>query len=77
MTSRLGRKSKKKQEDPGTYAEKVYFSQRHKQWQRYEVKKPRLPKESEPNEKWLETKFQPRTLGAFVGKHNSEVSFLL
>jgi hypothetical protein len=76
MTSRLGRRGKKKQEELGTYAEKVYFSQRHKQWHRYEVKKPRLPKESEQAEKWLETKFQPRTLNTFVGKHNTEVLVL-
>lgn len=56
-----------------TYAEKEYFSQRHKQWPRYFVHKPRLPREGEAKEKFLETKFQPRTLGTFVGKHNTEV----
>mmetsp|Transcript_20039 Transcript_20039/g.28786 ORF Transcript_20039/g.28786 Transcript_20039/m.28786 type:complete len:519 (+) Transcript_20039:89-1645(+) len=70
--SRQGKKPKKVQ-DNRVYAEKVYYSQRHRQWPRYEVSKPRQPKLSDGKEKWLETKFQPRTLKSFVGKHNNEI----
>jgi hypothetical protein len=69
--SRLGKKLKKNSESNKTYAETEYFSQRHRQWSRYHVLRPRLPRSSD--EKWLETLFQPKTLKTFVGKHNQEV----
>lgn len=74
--SKLSRKIKKSFEVNKTYSESEYFSQRHRQWNRYYTSKPRLPKSSDLNDKWLETLFQPRTLKTFVGKHNNEVYFL-
>jgi hypothetical protein len=71
--SRLGRKAKKSSESNKTYAELEYFSQRHRQWARYHVLRPRLPKPTD--ERWLETVFQPRTLKSYVGKHNNEVKY--
>jgi Cdc6-like AAA superfamily ATPase len=68
--SRLGKKFKKSSDGNKTYAENEYFSQRHRQWARYHVLRPRLPRPTD--EKWLETVFQPRTLKSFVGKHNHE-----
>lgn len=73
---KLNRKLKKSLELNKTYSESEYFSQRHRQWKRYSVNKPRLPKNIDINEKWLETLFQPRTLKTFVGKHNNEVNKL-
>jgi hypothetical protein len=70
--SRAGKKSKKISESNKTYAETEYFSQRHRQWSRYHVLRPRLPRPTD--EKWLETVFQPKTLKTFVGKHNHEVT---
>lgn len=77
--SRYGKKTGKKviTESNKTYAESEYFSQRHRQWTRYHVLRPRLPKITDDHEKWIETLFQPRTLKSFLGKHNHEVSFIL
>jgi hypothetical protein len=66
-------KKLKKIQDSKTYAENMYFSQRNRQWFRFAVQRPRLPKAADKTEKWLETKFQPRTLRTFIGKHNNEV----
>lgn len=76
--SKYGKRTGKKSlpESNKTYAETEYFSQRHRQWARYHVLRPRLPRITDENEKWLETIFQPKTLRTFVGKHNHEVILL-
>ena len=73
--SRLGKKFKKSLDGNKTYAENEYFSQRHRQWARYHVQRPRLPRATD--EKWLETVFQPRTLKLFVGKHLNEARYMI
>ena len=57
----------------GTYADRNYFSQRNKLWDRYHVKVSRLPTETDTSTKWMETLTIPATLKSFVGKHNIEV----
>ena len=60
----------------GTYADRNYFSQRNKIWDRYHVKIPRVPNDTDTSTKWAETIAIPPTLKSFTGKHNLEVTTL-
>jgi hypothetical protein len=66
--------NRKKKLDRQVYSEREYFSQRHAQWDRYHVKRPRLPTNNDKEVRWLDTKFQPKSIRLFLGTHNSEVS---
>ena len=59
--------------DGETYAERNYWSQRHKNWKKFHVKMPRLPQQKDVDERWIE-KYIPGSLRSFKGDHNNEVT---
>lgn len=53
------------------YAERTIWSQRFKAWKRYETQKPRLPREEDETQRWVDQSVNcPRSFNGFTGKHN-------
>jgi DNA replication protein DnaC len=56
------------------YSENNIWSQRYKQWNRYQVRKPRLPNEMYKTTRLVEHPDNvPKSFNAFVGKHNTGI----
>lgn len=56
------------------YAEKNFWSQRYKLWDKYFVHKPRLPKPDEASHRWVDApSSKPASIPQMIGTHNAEI----
>ena len=56
------------------YADKNIWSQRFKAWDKYRVRKPRMPKPEDLKTRWVDSPLnKPANIPSMLGKHNNEI----